>query len=223
MTNEERIKAFISSSDCVLTESERNQKALDNYMQRKHSKAYIGKMYERYIGYLYERDGYDVQYRGMELGLKDGGIDLVCRKRGETILVQCKNWRMESTIYEKHICQLYGASRYYDKLHSGIVNNGGVLVNVEWKATPVFVTTTNLDDQAIEVARALGVKVENIQFDRTYPIIKCNINSAGEKIYHLPMDQMYDETKISKYGETWVKTVDEAEKKGFRRAMRHRI
>ena len=46
-------------------------------------------MYERYIGYLYEQKGYKVEYRGIELGLKDGGIDLVSKKKGEVLLVQC--------------------------------------------------------------------------------------------------------------------------------------
>ena len=55
-------------------------------------------MYERYIVYLYEREGYEVEYRGIELGLMDGGIDLVCKRKGETVVVQCKNWSETKTI-----------------------------------------------------------------------------------------------------------------------------
>ena len=79
--------------------------------------------------------------------------------------------------------------------------------------------TTKLDDHAKEVAKTLGVEVRNISFDKKYPIIKCNIN-AGSKIYHLPIDQMYDYTKICKPGECYVSSVKEAEAKGFRRAHR---
>lgn len=51
-------------------------------------------------------------------------------------------------------------------------------------------------------------------------MIKCNIGSNGEKIYHLPFDQQYDKTRIDKKGEFYAKTTEEAEKKGFRRAFK---
>ena len=45
----------------------------------------------------------------------------------------------------------------------------------------------------------------------------------GEMIYHLPFDQMYDRVVIEpEKGECYVKTVAEAEQKGFRRAYRWR-
>ena len=53
-------------------------------------------------------------------------------------------------------------------------------------------------------------------------MIKGNVNSNGDKIYHLPFDQMYDHTKIiPSKGEQWFLTVKEAENAGFRRAKRH--
>ena len=220
--DEARTRYFLSSNEySSLSESERNQRALDNYLKKRHSKAHIGKMYERYIGYLYEQKGYKVEYRGIELGLKDGGIDLVCRKKGEVLLVQCKNWKQESTIYEKHICQLYGASRFYDKDYIQKEYAGSLFADIDWnRVTPVFVTTTRLDEHAISVADALGVKVEYIDFNKSYPIIKCNINE-GVRIYHLPIDQMYDRTKVCKPGEFYAMTVAEAEASGFRRAFKH--
>ena len=216
-----RVRYFLSAQEYQsLTESERNQRALDNYLRRQHTKAHIGKMYERYIGYLYENDGYDVEYRGIELGLKDGGIDLICRRQGEILLVQCKNWNLSSTIYEKHICQLFGASKFYDKDHIQQEYSDGLFANVDWdRVTPVFVTTTKLDDHAVEVAKTLGVEVRYIPMEKNYRIIKCNINN-GSKIYHLPIDQMYDLTKIYKPGECYVATVKDAEARGFRRAHR---
>lgn len=220
--DEARTRYFLSSNEySSLSESERNQRALDNYLKKRHSKAHIGKMYERYIGYLFEQKGYKVEYRGIELGLKDGGIDLVCKKKGEVLLVQCKNWKQESTIYEKHICQLYGASRFYDKDYIQKEYAGSLFADIDWnRVTPVFVTTTRLDEHAISVADALGVKVEYIDFNKSYPIIKCNINE-GVRIYHLPIDQMYDRTKVCKPGEFYAMTVAEAEAAGFRRAFKH--
>ncbi len=223
--DEERIRYFLTPTEySSLSETERNQRALDNYLHRNHSKSHIGKMYERYIGYLYEQQGYKVEYHGIEWGLKDGGIDLICRRNGEILLVQCKNWSLDSTIYEKHICQLYGASRFYDRDTIQMEYSDSLFANEEWeRVTPVFVSTARLDDHAIEVAKKLGVQIRHISFNKNYPIIKCNINNYGEKIYHLPIDQMYDVTMICKPGERWVSTVKEAERLGFRRAMRHRI
>lgn len=69
-------------------------------------------------------------------------------------------------------------------------------------------------------ANRLGVPVKYIPLDLGYPMIKCNVNQ-GNKIYHLPFDQQYDRVKIQHDGEFYVKTVGEAERKGFRRAKRY--
>lgn len=61
--------------------------------------------------------------------------------------------------------------------------------------------------------------IENRLLEK-YPVIKCNISSNGEKIYHLPFDQQYDRTLIKNNGEFYALTVKEAENKGFRRAFR---
>lgn len=208
--DEDRIKTFLSDIEYrELSERDRNQLALNRYLTRNHSKEYIGKMYERYIGYLYEQEGYDVEYRGIEMGVKDGGIDLVCRKQNIILLVQCKNWSQHKEIHENCICQLFGASHFYDNYYL-------------CKSTPVFISSTQLDVQASNVANRLGIAVQIYPLRKDYPMIKCNINNAGEKIYHLPFDQMYDKTKIIKSkGEQWALTVEEAEKAGFRRAKRH--
>jgi len=66
----------------------------------------------------------------------------------------------------------------------------------------------------------LGIRVEQEKPLEKYPIIKCNISNDGEKIYHLPFDQQYDKTIISKPGEFYAETVKESMDKGFRRAWR---
>jgi hypothetical protein len=57
----------------------------------------------------------------------------------------------------------------------------------------------------------------------TFPMIKCNIDqTTKEKIYHLPIDQQYDRTKIvPARGELYARSVEEAEGRGFRGAWRH--
>jgi restriction system protein len=47
--------------------------------------------FERFCGLYFERHGYKVKLCG--LGGADGGLDLILRKRGRTIMVQCKHWK----------------------------------------------------------------------------------------------------------------------------------
>lgn len=53
-------------------------------------------------------------------------------------------------------------------------------------------------------------------------VIKGNVAyQTGERIYHMPWDEYYDETRIdTRYGELWFCTAEEAEDAGWRRALR---
>lgn len=54
-------------------------------------------------------------------------------------------------------------------------------------------------------------------------MIKCNISrKTGEKIYHMPFDQVYDKVVIEPdEGEMYAADVFEAEFHGFRRAFKY--
>jgi Restriction endonuclease. len=193
---------------------ERNQLALDRFWQRPKSKWLIGRLYERYVGYLYESQDYDVEYPGIFKGLEDLGRDLICQKGKEFIVIQCKNWAKFRTIYEKHIFQFFGTVfQYKDE-------------NPDRKVRSIFYTSTELSELARRFANELGIELkENFKFDKDYPCIKCHTSKVdGTKIYHLPFDQQYDKTKLEKkYGEFYCKTIKEAEDAGFRRAFRYRV
>ena len=60
-----------------------------------------GRDYERYIGYLFEREGFQVIYNGATRGSSDGGIDLFCLKDGIVYPIQCKRWK--NKVDEKEI------------------------------------------------------------------------------------------------------------------------
>lgn len=192
---------------------ERNQMALDRFWKRPKSKWLIGRLYERYVGYLYEKDGYDVDYIGIFKGFEDLGRDLICKKGSDFIVIQCKNWAEFRTIYEKHVFQFFGTVfQYKDE-------------NKDKKVRAIFYTSTKLSDLARRFSKELNIELkENFKFDKEYPAIKCNISRIdGTKIYHLPFDQQYDKTKIEKdKGEFYCQTVKEAESAGFRRAFRYR-
>lgn len=48
--------------------------------------------------------------------------------------------------------------------------------------------------------------------------IKGNINSSGERIYHVPGQTYYRETRIGGIGERWFCSETEAQQAGWRRA-----
>jgi hypothetical protein len=202
-----------------LEPTERNQLKLDMWWTRRKSNTTLGRDYERFVGYIYEKTGYGVYYQGVEKGKQDLGIDLICENNKEIFLLQCKYWKQGGMpIRENAINQLYGTGIKYqlDRKHR---------YGIFYREKPIImklITSNVLSDTAREFANALGVKYsENCPLKR-YPIIKCNVSSSGVRIYHLPFDQQYDNTKIKNAGEFYAMTVKEAEDAGFRRAYRWR-
>lgn len=206
---------------------EKYQLALDRYWKKKKSKWELGRDYERYIGYLYEKEGYSVYYQGIIEGLEDLGRDLIAKKDDNIEIIQCKYWSQEKTIHEKHIFQLFGTTIEYclsrgskESFHPSLFPE--LIQREKIKAT--FITSTKLSEKAKEFAKVLKIQVrENFPLQR-YPSIKCNVSRrTGEKIYHLPFDQQYDRTLVEEErNECYVWTVKEAEELGFRRAFRWR-
>lgn len=183
----------------------KDQQRLDEYLRTSHSKEEIGKIYERYIGYLYEKDEYLVTYSGIREGVEDLGRDLIAKKRNEILIIQCKNWSKDSIVYERHIYQLYGTTQHFQKEFQNK------------KVSAIFISTAELSGNAKKAASELGVLVKIIPLKKDYPMIKCNINSKG-KLYHLPCDdaRTYDNIQITeKTGEAFVHTVQEALALGF--------
>lgn len=209
------------------SETERNQMALDRYEKSRRTNWQIGRDFERYVGYLLEDDGYDVQYFGAVEGLSDLGRDLIATRNEQTLIVQCKYWSKSKTIHEKHIYQLYGTFCDY-VISNNLQTKGGqgqlfaerdALHNVK----PLFLTTAQLSERAKIACELLGVEAKVVPMEKwVYPKIKCNISQRdGAKIYHLPFDQQYDRIKIEKSkGESFELTCEKAEQLGFRRAWR---
>lgn len=61
--------------------------------------------FELLIGEAFRRQGYSVEERGG--GGADGGVDLVLRKNGEKVLVQCKQWKSRQ-VGVSVVRELYG-------------------------------------------------------------------------------------------------------------------
>lgn len=208
----DRVQFYLSKEEYTsLSVDERNQLALDRYVKGQKTKWQIGRDYELFCGITYERDGWDVEYYGMEKKLNDMGRDLIAKKNNIHHVIQCKFWAHNKMIHEKHITQLFGTTVEYGMNLSN---------NITVKA--VFITNIKLSDSARKFADKLGVIVKEDTPLEDFPRIKCNVNKDeyGEEslIYHLPFDQQYDRTKINKKGEFYAFNVDEAVKAGFRRA-----
>jgi Restriction endonuclease len=210
-----------------LTNTQKYQKALDRWIESRKSSWEIGRDFERFVGYNLERGGYNVAYHGAIEGLEDLGRDLIAKKAGRVLIVQCKYWSRDRLIHEKHVFQTFAtAVEYYLDNHAPDPGQGNLFgrgLDLS-KVTPVLVVSCALSERAKQAAKVLGVKVQEFISLQRYPMIKCNIaQGAGEKIYHLPFDQQYDTAKIlSALGECYAATVAEAEQLGFRRAWRWR-
>lgn len=213
----ETVMQWLSPEEYLkLPTAKKYQLALDRYLRRHKSPWQIGIAYERYIGYIYETQGYSVIFNGALKGKEDFGRDVIAENDKEILIIQCKYWKKEKIIHENHIFQLYGTT-ILKKIELKQENK-------KKKVVGVFITSTILSPEAKMVAKELGIIVkENEDFKKDYPCIKCNTNkTTGEKIYHLPFDQQYDRIKIvPNLGQCYVSTVEEAEKLGFRKAKKH--
>jgi hypothetical protein len=196
-----------------LSEIDRNQLALDRYITRTDKTNWqIGRDYEMYCGYVYIKNGWSVNFFGIERRLEDMGRDLIAKKSNTIHIVQCKFWSQKKIIHEKYIAQLFGSAFEYALSLEPSLFKPSII--------PVFITNVELSETATKFAKRLEVLIYKWDMDN-FPRIKCNINN-GNKIYHLPFDQQYDRTKIENEGESYEFTVKDAVNKGFRRAYKYR-
>lgn len=210
----DRVRYYITDEEYKnMSVDAKNQLALDRWWKQPCGVEEAGKRYELYCGYCFEKKGYKVEYHGIKEGKNDLGIDLIATKDGKTLIIQCKRRKQEGKIHHNTICQLFGSTVWYADRNS---------LELYKNITPVLMTSGQLDETAKKMAEVLSIEVCYKPMG-IYPIIKCNINN-GNKIYHLPFDQQYNNTIIeSKKGEFYATTVEEATQAGFRRAFKHYI
>lgn len=206
----ETVKSWLSPEEYQnLSSANKWQLALDRYKKKKKTNWEIGIDYERYIGYLFEEQGFKVKYNGALTGLEDMGRDLIATRKNLMIVIQCKRWAERKEIHEKHVFQLYGSVVVLRTQNPELVIEG------------MLITTTKLSNIASECATYLDIKVNEGLTLESYPMIKCKNSAKGEMIFHLPFDQQYDKVQInSKKGDYFVATVAEAEELGFRHAYK---
>ncbi len=171
------------------------------YPGRQNSSELIGKLYEQYVGWTYERQGWSVDYYGMSEGFDDLGRDLICKKARTTLIVQCKKWSASKEIHEKHIFQLIGTTSAYRREKA----------DYRPQVHGVFWTSAKLSPRAKMFAEEFGIEIHEDSPLQRFPSVKCIKSSDDSRVYYLPMEVEY----FSYKGDTYFDTVAEAEKHGF--------
>ena len=72
------------------------------YAERMKELKQKGREYEEFVAGYYKLEGYEVNLHGIKKGKKDKGIDIICTKDEELILIQCKNWKEDSSYKINH-------------------------------------------------------------------------------------------------------------------------
>ncbi|MBU4201453.1 MAG: restriction endonuclease [Verrucomicrobia bacterium] len=112
------------------------RKLLDRQSGMESLRSLSWREFEQLVGEAYRRQGYDVEETGG--GGADGGVDLVLRGHGETVLVQCKQWR-ERQVGVVKVRELFG------------------VVTAEGASRGILVTSGNFtkDAQSFKVSKPL--------------------------------------------------------------------
>ncbi|WP_194852439.1 restriction endonuclease [Nonlabens antarcticus] len=212
----DRVRNFVDKEKYdLLSTTERNQLALDNYISGPKSKWQIGRDYELYCGSVYKSENWNVQYFGIEKKLEDLGRDLIAIKDDAVHVIQCKYWSERKLIHEKHIAQLFGTTIMFELENKDLFLKSFI---------PVFMTNIDLSETAMRFAKKLGVIIKKESFgdfDRIKCVARRLENNKITNIYHLPFDQQYDKIKMSNDDVFFASTVKEVEEQGYRRAFKY--
>ncbi|WP_413576068.1 restriction endonuclease [Bdellovibrio sp. HCB290] len=185
------------------------QDDLDRFLSEPMSPRQMSRFYERYVGHLYESQGYDVAYLGALKGFADHGRDIVVTTPNEILVIQTRCWPRRRVVLDSDIYQLFGKMTHLKQTSK----------DPHREIRAVFYSTSQFSSLAKQAASSLGVETRMEKLNRSYPMVKCSISPTGEKNYYLPFDPVYDRVKIDRQrDEYFVRTVHQAVKKGFKRA-----
>jgi len=86
--------------DITIPNKEKKQESKPKMTNKK--KKEKGDDYEQKVAGYYRLDGYSIYLNGIRKNREDGGIDVICKKDDEVILIQCKNWNHETKYKISH-------------------------------------------------------------------------------------------------------------------------
>ncbi len=187
-------------------DAEEPRQTMDAYSREDKDAALLALEYERFVGYLCEKEGYSVEYRGAVGESGSSGIDLVATSEDSCLIIQCKRWPQDKPIREDTLLQLSGAVTLM-RVQDPHGSYQGVLY-----------TTTTLTQSAKTYAMHVGIEVNELVPYDDYPTVKCFVTDEGKSVYSLPFDAAYDRVAGgASSGLVYVRSAAEAEKKGYAR------
>lgn len=204
-----------------LTYIEKLDLVLEKYKNSWKDKLNIGLEFERYCGYTFEKTGFKVKYWGILNGKKDGGIDLIAKKKEKTLYIQCKYWGNSKTIRENTISQLFGSSLKM-AIDDGETYETFIKKVKSKKIEMMLLTKTELSSEAKEFCKKLDITYfENIEI-KDYPRVK--LVEGTEKIFYIPTDLQYDNIIFNSTNKEYkrVTTCKEADHLGYRHCFKWR-
>lgn len=157
------------------------ERDLYEYAHRRNlSKREAGDRYERYIGYLYERAGWPVEYYGLTEGVANSnrGIDLICYGADATHFVQTKHWT-EGVVAKTNIRNVIDR----------VAKNAQQLAEkrpVSGRIVPVLVVKPELAAEYFDYAAEQGVRLFHDVSVQLYPQVKCTTGKRGSRKYFVP-------------------------------------
>ncbi len=162
--------------------------------------------YDLYIGYLFERSGFSVEYCGITNGVYDDGMDLICRKGSRVILIRCK----EEEISKTAMYYLAARALRFKMDYPGL------------EVSALCVTSDKkLSGEAEIIAQKFHIAVKNDMPFKNFPYVKCKVfkneNKGERKVYYTPKHRDYITVKIiPENGDMFCSTEIEAAEKGFK-------
>lgn len=229
--------AGFTAADAPLAEVDEDElkgreRELWEYANRRNlSKREAGDRYERYLGYLYERAGWRVEYYGLTEGVANSnrGIDLICEKDGITHFVQTKYW-------SDGVAAKTNVNNVIDRL----VKNMQSIIDkrvIRGDVHAVLAAKPKLSGQAAAYAQQQSVLLLDDLALQPYPLVKCHTGKRGSKKYFLPYladknPAKYEEIRQGAWepydlvrmdttnGDVYVHTIEEAETLGYKYSNR---
>lgn len=156
----------------------------------------LNKRYRMYIGYLYERMGWQVDYSA-------GGKNLISRKDNRLIVTVSE---AASTIELNTMYALLGAAMECKR------------DNITSIVSAMCITSSALISRVTALAKKFNIAVREHFYFRNFPCVRCKAYSEMQRIYYVPDDEEYLSVKvIPEDGDRYCWTPDEAETMRFYR------
>ena len=155
----------------------------------------LNKRYRIYIGYLYERMGWQVDY--------SGGRNLISRKDNKLIVTISE---AIMTVDLSAMQALLGAAMECKR------DNPSTIVSA------MCVTSSALISRVSSLAKKFSIAVREHFYFRNFPCVRCKAYSEIQRVYYVPDDEEYLSVKMfPEYGDRYCWSPDEAEAMRFYR------